>query len=391
MIDDEPVRRWPRRAGGALLALVLVAAMGLFGVSWYYANEILRPPAAEEPVHDVTVEDVGDGTVTLARTPDSAQPGVWGLSWPEGYARVGDILDDAGGTVTRRLVPVVGALEAGQGVVVDAYAYPGDPADAFFFPTESVLLDGPLPADLIKPEVVATDDERTAWRTGGPRDTWAVLVHGRGAARSEMFRAVPTMRALGLPALVVGYRNDPDAPASPDGHSGLGWTEWRDIEVATDYAFANGASEVVLVGYSMGGAIVARYLDQAADADRVVAAVLDSPVLDWDAVLRVAADDRGVPQWLTPLARAVITLRTGIRWGALDQVARSGDWTTPVLLYHGSADATVPVESSDAFSAARPDLVTYVRVEGAGHVRSWNADPDAYEADLRRFLTAVLP
>lgn len=368
--------------------------MGLSGAGWYYADEILRPPVAGEPVLDVTVEAVGDGTVTLERMADSAVPGVWGLQWAGGYARIGEILDEAGDSVTRRLVPVTGSLEAGEQVAVDAYAYPDDPAQAFFFPTESIMLDGPdgaLPADLVKPEVVAPDDERTAWRTGGPRDTWAVLVHGRGAARSEMFRVVPTLRELGVPALVVGYRNDPDAPASPDGHSGLGWTEWRDVEVATDYAFANGASEVVLFGHSMGGAIVSTYLHEAADADRVVGAVLDSPVLDWDVVLRAAADDRGVPRWLTPVAQGVITLRTGLRWSDLDQVARAGDWTTPVLLYHGTADATVPVESSDAFAAARPDLVEYVRVTGVGHVRSWNADPDAYAAHLRAFLDAVLP
>lgn len=372
-----------------------MALLSIFSLGWYYADEILRPPPVDEPVHDVPVTDVGDATVTLARTPDTAQPGVWGLQWPGGYARIGEILDDdpEAGTVTRRLVPVVGALEPGQHVAVDAHAYPADPAEAFFFPTESVLLDGPdgaLPADLVIPELVAPDEERTTWRTGGPRDTWAVLVHGRGGTRSEAFRVVPTLREIGVPALVLGYRNDPDAPPSPDGHSGLGWTEWRDVEVATDYAFANGAADVVLVGYSMGGAIVASYLHEAPDADRVVGVVLDAPVLDWDVVLRAAADDRGVPRWLTPVAQGVISLRTGIRWHRLDQVARADEFDVPMLVFHGTDDATVPISSSEAFAAARPELVTHVRVEGAGHVRSWNADPDAYEEHLRTFLAGVL-
>lgn len=375
--------------------LVVVAVVTLFSVGWYYADEILAPPQAVEPVYDVTVTEVGGSTVTLDRTTDSARRGVWGLAWPGGYARVGEILGpgDGGPTLTRRLIPVSGALETGQAVRVDAYAYPSDPSEAFYFPTERILIDGPdgaLPADLVMPQVVAPDDERTEWRTGGPRDTWAVLVHGRGGARGEAFRVVPTLRELGLPALVVGYRNDPDAPASPDGRSGLGWTEWRDVEAATDYALDQGASGVVLVGYSMGGAIVSSYLHRSADADRVVGVILDAPVLDWGPVLRAAADERGVPRWLTPVARGVVTLRTGLRWGDVDQIERADEFDTPVLLFHGTADATVPVETSEAFAAARPDLVTYVPVAGAGHVASWNADPDAYDKHLRDFLTGLL-
>lgn len=369
-----------------------MALLSVFSIGWYYADEILRPPSPEPPVHDVTVTGVGEESVTV---PARAVPaGVWGLRWPGGYARIGEVLDDdaEAGTVTRRMVPVIGTPDPGQAVAVDAHAYPPDVADAFVFPAETVLLDGPdgpLPADLVMPDVAAPDDERTAWRPG-PRDTWVVMVHGRGGSRSEAFRALPTIRALGLPALVLGYRNDPDAPASPDGRSGLGWTEWRDVEAATDYAIAHGARDVVLVGYSMGGAIVSSYLHEAADADRVAAMVLDAPVLDWDVVLRAAAVDRGVPPWLTPVARGIITLRTGLRWGRLNQVARAEDFAVPILLFHGTHDPTVPVESSDAFAAARPDLVTYVRVEGAGHVQAWNADPDAYETHLRDFLLATL-
>lgn len=375
-----------------VLGSVLVALVTVLGAGWRHASEILRPPQAEEAVRDVPVAAAGEDTVTL---PVGAVPsGVWGLQWPEGYARVGEVVDTgpADGTVTRRLVGVVGTLEAGQEVAVDAHAYPRDVEEAFVFPTETVLLDGPdgpLPADLVKPEVAAPDDERTEWRTGGPRDTWVVLVHGRGAPRSEAYRVLPTLRSLGLPALVLGYRNDRDAPASPDGHSGLGWSEWRDVDAAVSYALAGGARDVVLVGYSMGGAIVSAYLQEAARADHVRAVVLDAPVLDWGVVLRAAADDRGVPRWLTPVTRRIITLRTGIRGGRQDQGALAEELAVPVLLYHGTADTTVPVASSDAFAAARPDLVTYVRVEGAGHVHAWNADPDAYDAHLRDFLTSV--
>jgi uncharacterized protein len=49
----------------------------------------------------------------------------------------------------------------------------------------------------------------------------------------------------------------------------------------------------------------------------------------------------------------------------------------------------VPVAVSDELRAAHPDLVEEVRVEGAGHVRSWNAEPAAYQARETAFLSCV--
>ena len=44
---------------------------------------------------------------------------------------------------------------------------------------------------------------------------------------------------------------------------------------------------------------------------------------------------------------------TRIDWDALDQVERVGEFDPelPILLFHGTEDATVPVEISDAFEA----------------------------------------
>jgi len=50
----------------------------------------------------------------------------------------------------------------------------------------------------------------------------------------------------------------------------------------------------------------------------------------------------------------------------------------------------VPVETSDALAQARPDLVTYHRVPEATHARSWNIDPEKYEAAVRKFLAGLM-
>ncbi len=76
-------------------------------------------------------------------------------------------------------------------------------------------------------------------------------------------------------------------------------------------------------------------------------------------------------------------------WRGDYYLKRADELAVPILLFHGDADPTVPVSTSDALAEARPDIVTYVRAAGVGHVRSWNAGPAAYEARVRDFLERV--
>lgn len=354
---------------------------GLFAVGWGHAGQILAPPPVAPAGEEATVVATGAGRVRLRRTVASAEPGLLGLAHAGGYARAGTVDGGDATTVTRPYLSLAGESPRPGAARVDGYACPPDPADAFAFPVDEVAVPGPL-------------GRYPAWQalpTGRRRGTWVVFVHGRGGTRAEAFRALPTVRRLGLPALCVTYRNDAGAPRSPEGMYGLGWTEWQDVQAATDHARRHGARAVVLFGYSMGGAIVAAYLARSPDAHRVRGAVLDSPVLDWEATITHSTRERRLPGSLTPLAMSVARLRARVPWGRLDQVARAGEWSTPVLLAHGTADPSVPVATSDAFAAARPDLVEYLRVPGAGHARAWNVDPAGYERALRRFLLGLRP
>lgn len=85
-----------------------------------------------------------------------------------------------------------------------------------------------------------------AWQLAGTRPTWVLLVHGRGGAREDWLAMLPALVRAGFPVLDLSYRNDVGAPASPDGYSHLGDTEWRDVEAGVRYARAEGAADVVL-------------------------------------------------------------------------------------------------------------------------------------------------
>jgi pimeloyl-ACP methyl ester carboxylesterase len=197
-----------------------------------------------------------------------------------------------------------------------------------------------------------------------------------------------------MPVLDIAYRNDAGAPLDPSHRYGYGATEWRDLEAAVQYARDHGAEHVVLFGSSMGGSIVASFLEHSPSASAVRGVVLDAPALDFRATVDYGATKRSlplglpIPGVLTSVAEWIAGWRYDVDWAAEDYVP--GDWLhVPALVFHGTEDDTVPLSTTDAFSAAHPALVQAVRVTGAGHVESWNVDPAAYSARESAFLGCV--
>ena len=227
-----------------------------------------------------------------------------------------------------------------------------------------------------------------AWLTPGEDDTWVILVHDRDAFRREALRALPVLAAGGFPTLTITYRNDPGAPEG-GGRYGLGNPEWRDVEAAVAYAVEAGAADVVIYGWGMGAGAAAMFLHGSAEARAVAGLVFDAPLFDPGAVVDADGRAHNVPGLIVGWAKGLATLRWGVDWGALNQVARTEDFEVPILLFHGDVDAVAPVSVSDRFAAALPDLVRYERVSGGGHGACWNADPARYEAALAAFMEEV--
>jgi uncharacterized protein len=370
----------------------LLAAAG--GATWYYASRVIEPPFRRpvEPIDsDHVVVHGGTGSELVLSGEDAARPGWWGVRWDGGYARVGPPSPghaassgpDGAGPVDRVRRPcefLTGRVVPDAPALFDPWAAPADEPGVLGVDVEEVSIEGPIG--------VLPSWRFTPAGDGVARRTWAVLVHGRSGSRVETLRLAGPCLASGLPTLAISYRNDPDGPASPDGRSHLGATEWTDVEAAVSWALDQGAEDVVLVGLSMGGACIAELLRRSALAAAVRAVVLDSPVLDWGPVLRRAAADRGLPPAVLPLllppTMALAGARTHIDFRSLGSFDGIAD--VPVLLVHGDADATVPVELADALAAAASEVVTYLRVPGAGHLRSWNLAREEVEGTVARFL-----
>jgi pimeloyl-ACP methyl ester carboxylesterase len=91
------------------------------------------------------------------------------------------------------------------------------------------------------------------------------------------------------------------------------------------------------------------------------------------------------------VAKGIAGLRFDLDWGQLDYLDRAGGLATPMLVFHQDGDPTVPVAISEELAASRPDLVTFERFGGDGHVQAWNVDRARYERAVRAFLDRVAP
>jgi alpha-beta hydrolase superfamily lysophospholipase len=365
-------RRW---AVLAAIALALVAAGA--AAAWHFSSAVLVPDHSARAT-DAEVEALPPGRVVLERSDDSRRPGVYGLDWLGGHAIAGEVVREDAQTVTRRLRAVEGYLAPGMAVAIDPAVYAGDPTQALGLPSSTVAIAdelGPMPA----------------WLVPGHSRTWAIVVHGINSTPQTGMRVVPTLHRAGLPTLLITYREDLGAPPSPDGFHHMGLTEWRDLGAAARYALAHGARSLVLVGYSMGGAIVTQFIERSPLADRVAGLVLDAPALDWKAILSFNATKMGFPSLAAMPVEWAISTRIDADWDSLDALQHPEDFQLPILLFHGTEDDVVPISTSDDFAAMLPRWVTYFHAPRAGHTESWNVDPALYDRRLRSFLDRVVP
>ena len=319
---------------------------------------------------------------------DMNHPGVIGVYWKGGYGHAGAIVDSQETSVTRAFTslsdtspPVCRSdeLTACEPVDLDGWAFPSDPGGAGldFFETTFETELGPIGAWVVPSE---------------GSTTWAIHVHGLGAARRETIRTLRTYHRRGVTSMVIDYRNDPGAPPDPSGHYRFGLTEWADLHAAVDFALDHGAEQLILAGYSTGAAIVMAFTERSRHTEKVERIVFDSPNADMGRTVRFAAARETlpfvplkVPHSLTAVAMAITHLRWGVDWKAINYVDRVA-LTVPVLVFHGTADQTVPIEVSRALADANPRSVQLIEVPEAGHVMSWNADPSRYEKHLGGFL-----
>lgn len=366
---------------GTGLGLTLGA---LAAVSARMARVVVTPAVRRADTRILGLDTTAQ-TVTLDRNDDTALPGRYGLftRGSSDYLKLGSVLSSDDDSVKRKLLTHVGP----ESRLSAESAFSGwyyDRPEQLHLPYSSQLIGsavGPCPAWLFPAD--------------GETDIWCIQIHGRGATRAECLRAVPLLHGLGITTLVVSYRNDGEAPRSRTGTYALGATEWRDVDAAIGFARRSGARRIVLMGWSMGGAIALQLELSSAHRDLIAGIILDSPVVDWRVVLDYQAGLLNLPRAVTSLAISALGsdwgtafTRTGapIPFDRLDVVARAAELQHPILILHSDDDGFVPSDASHDLALARPDLVELEVFEVARHTKLWNYDEERWSARITGWL-----
>jgi uncharacterized protein len=240
---------------------------------------------------------------------------------------------------------------------------------------------------------------------GLPERRPIIAIHGRGADRTRevgghLLEIAAALVRDGHPLLLFDLRGS--------GRSGgerftLGAQEVRDVGGAIDFVQGRGlagtraepglgagtpaAGGVDLLGYSMGASTA---LLLAPNEPLVRAIVEDSGYAELASLLDEQVPRySGLPGIFTPgmvvLARPLLGIDVdAIR--PVDGVPTLAARGVPLLVIHGEADATVPVDHGRRLAAAYGAGVQTLFVPGAGHVRSYEADPAAYLARVAAFF-----
>ncbi|MDF2091065.1 alpha/beta hydrolase [Knoellia sp. 3-2P3] len=391
-----PRRRGYRPVRWALwlvaLSVVLVAAVHVGG-GLYFATRIEAGALASDPgrpmpaFDDVRVVTVSGSRVQLRKGADAGPsfdaPATYGLAWEGGTGTVGPATRNPDGTVTRPLKVLQGTAPfPRQGAALDRAVWMGDPPQAFPLAKMDVSVAG-LPA----------------WYfPAGPGavGTVAIFVHGQNGTRNDALRFASAAVPAGTPVLAITYRNDLGAPRDPSGRLQHGRTEWRDLESAVDWALQQGARHVVLVGQSMGGAIVASFLERSTRRHVVSGIILEAPMLSLGSVVEHGAQDalpggRAVPTSVLWTAQQIAARSYDLDWKAVDYLDDT-DWLRiRTLVIQGADDPVVPLSLAQRLHGAKPQLVSLEVFPGAQHLESWNADAKRYASVVRKYLTLATP
>lgn len=390
-MGEAPHRHRLRRL---LFWLLVIAVVFHVAGGWYFSGVLYDRALSGEARRasndldpDLIVERIDGDTVVLRADGDGPtaldQPGIYGLRWEGGNGTLGEITSTEDDDVARTFTLLEGsAPEAGTRAELDVRVYT-DPAEAGL-DVQDVSVAGPL-------------GEYPAWFVPADGPTWVIVVHGNSLSRLDNVRWLPALRDAGFPTLTVTYRNAAGAPPDPSGMLRYGLTEWADLEAAVTYAIDQGSEDVVLMGDSMGGGVIASFMARSGLADRVRALVLDAPMLDFDQTVDDNASREpligpiDVPPTLTWSAKQIADLRYDVDWPELRYLEDpQALGIVPVLIVHGTRDLTVPIGTSREAAERYPATVTLVECEGADHIECWNRDPAGMQALVTAFVAGQL-
>ncbi len=242
-------------------------------------------------------------------------------------------------------------------------------------------------------EYVTLSDATKAVVTKIDSKKWVIHVHGRKTLIGETLRNFPLFDDLGYRQMAISHWTDPKPYGLGQRRSTLGLTEWKLVEQAVEFAKENGATQVILFGWSLGGMICGQYLMRTQDTSLVKGVIFDSPMFDIRNTLRFQAGLAGYPEVFADevcnLIKKSRLLRTlGYPEITVDELSiskKAMETLVPTLVLYSRNDGYIQI--SDAVDFARINTnVQLQEFNGARHCRLKNSNPELYDKTLTSFL-----
>lgn len=216
----------------------------------------------------------------------------------------------------------------------------------------------------------------------------AVLVHGWGGDKSDehVIETAPIYARAGYGVLLLDLRGN---GGSGGERRTLGYKETRDVQGALAWLDEEGfePGEVVLHGWSMGGATVVR----SAPGTGVAAVIEEAGYADLPLLLRrQLPETTGLPSLFSPGVFLAAKLFLGFDPWAVqpsEDAARLREEGVPLFIIHSTDDEVVPFEHAELFESAYPEARLW-KIEGLGHVEAYTHRE--YRQKLLSFLSENL-
>jgi uncharacterized protein len=226
------------------------------------------------------------------------------------------------------------------------------------------------------------------WVPGDVPSRAVVLVHGlEGSKASEqVLKTASVYSGAGYGVLMLDLRGHGESEGN---RTTLGYQEMRDVRGALSWLEEKQGfepNEVVLHGWSMGGATVLRFAPETG----VAAVVEESGYADLPLLLRDRLpESSGLPSFFNPgiflMAKLFLDFDPwSVKPGEdATELAEEG---VPLLIIHSRDDEVVPFEHAEMLAASYPDA-EFWKIAGYGHVEAYS-HPE-YRQRLLDFLERV--
>lgn len=238
-----------------------------------------------------------------------------------------------------------------------------------------------------RPWSLTTEDGvtiRGSWLPNPDSDRLLILIHGMRESSSSFLDLADRLHHRGYNVLSFDLRGH----GRSDPHRlTMGRLERRDLRAALKWAEAEGFApdRIGWLGRSMGAAMLVM---EGVDNPDIRVAVLDSPygnlpiLLDQQLTLH-----SHLPRLFNPGIILAAHQVYGVRTDDLIPIELARRWgDRPMLLIHGDQDAIVPVDQARSLAKSVGPACETVILEGVGHVKAYQNDPEGYAERVATFF-----